>query len=675
MSNPIVKVECDSCNSKYNFGLPKSVLQNPNKPMAFRCSVCGYRFNIQPTDLLEQPDVASQFVRVEDEDTIRVFNSLPQVQELIDDGQINPTANISVFGKAWEKIGSQSDLRFASSDSESEQRISSVETDEVDANFPQKTFKQSEIQEDPSEEMDEQSEAFSEIDPFSTEQQDSEENAIEFEDDITEKMGSQIDVESQSSESHSDEVDEVSFDDWDFTELNDDSDEVSSNKTNDPIGAIEEAVDESADDWDIVDDFDDSLMDDNSKDEEYSDLENNVWEFLNEDELTNEKDLSTKTGKSQRKSDSKESLSPQLSNIAPDRPQPDRTQPARPQLDRAQNVTAELPLESDDWDFEEDWQENSDDLNDEINQEYDKLVSTIPKPDMSTSMFDDLLNLSNKPKVKEWTEPIKEYDVEAEKDVFAKAEEAIVEAFVDDDSHEDVAELNIADVEYEDSDEETPHKSSSKERLSFSDYIPPVPKSKRRDINPVWVFSAILLFCVLLLGYIVWEPTFSPSSSLENEGENGLNPTSDVVASTDGESDGDGMNGGAGSKGGSSNDSQSNTDMTDGFNGEFPVTLPEAAEENLEFDKLDTADSLSRKAWQAYNKENFDKALRLFKLALKKDRDHQYAIVGIGKTLEAIGQIEDGSAELCKAIESAKASAMDVVYWQSMADQNNHLCN
>ena len=79
MSSPKVQIRCDSCNTKYNFALPPSVLEDPSTPIRFRCSVCAYRFNVEPDKLLAQQGAAANVIRIKQNDQLIIHQSIEEV--------------------------------------------------------------------------------------------------------------------------------------------------------------------------------------------------------------------------------------------------------------------------------------------------------------------------------------------------------------------------------------------------------------------------------------------------------------------------------------------------------------------------------------------------------------------------------------------------------------------
>ena len=99
MTTPNVQISCDSCTAKYNFGLPSAILQRPDKAMLFRCSACGYRFQIQPEDILNQDEVADTIILVKSS-KLNVHHNLQEVVDKIEEGVYVDTDIVRIFGSS-----------------------------------------------------------------------------------------------------------------------------------------------------------------------------------------------------------------------------------------------------------------------------------------------------------------------------------------------------------------------------------------------------------------------------------------------------------------------------------------------------------------------------------------------------------------------------------------------
>ena len=661
MSNPLVEIQCASCNSKYNFALPNSVVQNPTKPMSFKCSVCGHRFSIQPDTLLEQPKVASEFIRVKGEQGLAVFRSLQEVQDAITDGIYQNTDTISIFGSAWSIMGDQDTLRFASSQEPEHVDVESQRYDEQDS---EQEF--SEI--DPFSEMD----SMSDVSVGSTKNEpvvpDMDDWTISEE--VPDNMTSTTSVSAEHpSVTTTSSVDTVEDDDWsidDIIEENMDTAHMDTSADDAPSTVFSDVDDWSMESWDVGD----STEDDAQKTVEPT-VDADMWSDFAIDMIAEEEQTDAKMS----------SLMGEEADTV------------------ANNAVQEADLDdwaldtgNDDWDIEEDVSESGASVSPNVSSQDTAVKSgtTIDVDDdfatMVWSEFDSDDNSaealpkqvsSTKSRVvpQELIEdsvaqkPV-EFDIFVPEDDSQDVESVIeepeliehIEEFEDDDEQEFVVdETAIEEISSEDNGER------KKQQLSFSNYVPKIPKSQRKDINPLWVISGIALFSLLVLIYVTWTP-----EELEEEFY-GMETNSDKLIEGDGDFEG----------------LQQNTDLeeqTEEQNGiaeggdgieipeNFPIILPASQEETLNIPPDATVDEISRLGWIAYNKDNLRVAEKLFGKALQKKANHADALFGLGKVKEAQGDMVMAMSKYCRAADLPDIQYDEVMYIVHTAEQTGELC-
>ena len=165
MSSPKVQIRCDSCNTKYNFALPPSVLDEPEVPIRFRCSVCAYRFNVEPDKLLEQQGASANIIRVKSNEKLLIHQELSEVQIKLDTSEYLPTDVISTHGSDWIMLSEHPDLRIGDAAEDDQEDDASEEViDEVD-------------------DVSSEQQDWTQLDPFS----ESEEGSVAAEDDAVEE--------------------------------------------------------------------------------------------------------------------------------------------------------------------------------------------------------------------------------------------------------------------------------------------------------------------------------------------------------------------------------------------------------------------------------------------------------------------------------------------------------
>ena len=107
---------------------------------------------------------------------------------------------------------------------------------------------------------------------------------------------------------------------------------------------------------------------------------------------------------------------------------------------------------------------------------------------------------------------------------------------------------------------------------------------------------------------------------------------------------------------------------------ERPPKPVEPEEEDLNIEKDETIDDISRRGWQALNTNNPDIAIRLFKVVLQKKPNHFYASAGLGRAYESRGQIELAGRQYCNTAGIPTIDYDDMQYWLGYAEQVGTFC-
>jgi hypothetical protein len=198
-----------------------------------------------------------------------------------------------------------------------------------------------------------------------------------------------------------------------------------------------------------------------------------------------------------------------------------------------------------------------------------------------------------------------------------------------------------------------------KKRLSFSNRVPDVQKIEKREVNQVFVFAGIIMLCIGVLGYVIW------NSESESQDFSGMEVKSNLLKemeeakkglqendNTDGTApDGTEAVDGEETPSDLSEDGLLAEEVPTPFEDPFPQVLPDVPEEGLDFANDKSPRALSREGYRALKDNKPDLALRLFELALKKEGNFADAVLGMGKTFQQRGEMEKAMELFCRHAE------------------------
>ena len=92
----------------------------------------------------------------------------------------------------------------------------------------------------------------------------------------------------------------------------------------------------------------------------------------------------------------------------------------------------------------------------------------------------------------------------------------------------------------------------------------------------------------------------------------------------------------------------SETTTTEDFQDPYPQVLPDVPEESIDFANDKSSRELTREGYRALKDGNPDKAIKLFQLALEKDKGFADAFMGLGKSYQKRGEIEQAKEAFCR---------------------------
>ena len=118
MNTPTIRIDCASCGTTYRLPLPKVLVTKPHKSMSFRCNNCSYKFQIQPKEILDQPEVAKTLILVDVRDKLHIPSSIDEVKEGVKKGHYFAEDIIRLYGKQWALMGDVEELKEAFSEQE-----------------------------------------------------------------------------------------------------------------------------------------------------------------------------------------------------------------------------------------------------------------------------------------------------------------------------------------------------------------------------------------------------------------------------------------------------------------------------------------------------------------------------------------------------------------------------
>ena len=198
-----------------------------------------------------------------------------------------------------------------------------------------------------------------------------------------------------------------------------------------------------------------------------------------------------------------------------------------------------------------------------------------------------------------------------------------------------------------------------KQRLSFSNKVPEVKKVKKREINGLHAFAIIVLFCIVVIAGTWWKsnkdkqefagletnsnvlkPATEEQKGLrESDKEDGQAPENDTIQEGDADPSMDPM---------TKSGDMSETTSTEGFQDPYPQVLPDVPEESIDFANDKSSRELTREGYRALKDGNPDKAIKLFQLALEKDKGFADAVMGLGKSYQKRGEIDQAKEAFCR---------------------------
>ena len=633
MSNPSVSIQCESCSTDYNFALPNFVVRNPQKPMAFRCSVCGYRFNVDPKELLVQPSVGASFVLVDKNGTWQVHRTLEEVQNAVADDEIPADAYVRVFGEEWEKIESSS--HFLSNREETEALVEEIIEDFIPEN---------EIEDE------ESSEQFVTEEAQSTAPAPEEISASDLE-----KLISVFDEDDTDDEERSEAIDDFSSEQQDWSALDPFSEEQKVEEEPQPKGlsAPEEAP---------------------------------VRKGLSAPELSSpEEDAPQRKGLSSPGLSASGLLSPEEVPVrkglsSPESSAPAEEAPVRKGLSAPEGEAPQRKGLSSPEISAPDFDDTPQSIKIQPEEE-DLALSDIDDPDKEKRELDEYLEFREEEenKSKNSDELSGEVWADFEDDASDGSEEAMAEEFsesdgtskgskypADEDTHlKEVGDVSFEGFGYDEESEEEADKTF--ERLSF--FENEEDKKPKKEINPLYVLAAIVLFAIGSLAYAYI------ANIKENANLKGLQTNSDRLteATEDKEAllEASGRNEEDDSID-SVEEQLATTNMGTYLN---PTMLPDSEGEDLSIETNDTVEDISRRAWEAYNTGNADMAIRLFKVVLERDPNNVYGVSGLGSSYEMRGQNDLAISQYCQVVNIPSIDSEDLEFWLGHAEQLGSFCN
>lgn len=615
MSAPIIQVDCASCGTTYRLALPKVLVNKPQKSMSFRCNHCSYKFQIQPKEILEQEAVAATLILVE-ADGFHVHHNLESVADLIEKGTYTAEDTIRVFGQEWSMMADEPSLSelFQNDEVLSEEPppeegvttpgdLENREEDESRISDVSLDFDESEDQHDAA--LSEQD--FSEIDPFSE------------------------------GYSHSQQLDEED------------------SGADEYFGAVEESLD--------ADFFGDSLA--SAIDDEFDDFVVDTIESFEDSkaEIDVEFDASFDSLDQEHTIEATADVDHAIvDSLGFD---DDVTRVGAALEDAAEStLMAEFNDEIDESeeDFEDDfavqaiqanlWEELEDSVDDVANHTEN---TTRRDSGLSDDSFGD-----------------GGYDVQSTKSSLLKAGDEsslMVPKMEFDDGFETgfVEDANLAEDSIQKSTIDGASESKPKQRLSFSNKVPEVKTVKKREINPLYFFAAVVLFCIGLIGYFSWKSVEKQNANFAGI-ETNSNLLKPMVEAKDGlqqntKEDGiapentEGSDGTEEASGLPTNDTDIapdsepvNTDITESapYANPYPAVLPDVPEESYDFANDKSSRELTREGYRALKDGKLDQAKKLFELALEKDKNFADAVLGLGKTFQKRGELPLAKEAFCR---------------------------
>ena len=609
MSTPIIQVDCASCGTTYRLALPNVLVNKPHKSMSFRCNHCSYKFQIQPKEILEQDAVAETLILVE-ADGFHVHHNLETVADLIQDGTYRAEDTIRVFGQEWSMMADEPSLAGLFQNGQEPENQKQDEQDghgqDDDASVREAVLSTDSAAEQAGED--------SHISDVALDFDESEDN---IDASNSEHEFSEIDPFSEGYSVHPDEGDQKGAEDTlDADFFADSLDSGLDDEFDDFVVDTIQSFDESIDDPDLNIETSFDSFDQEHTVEATADVDHAiVFENEDEDDVTRVIDTA----------------SPQ-------------------EVDAT--LMAEFNTDEDDDSFEDDFAVQAIQAN-----LWDELESSA-EDDPEDSLPVGTNSLHDEHHIQ---------SVQSTKNALLMTDNAssamVPEMELDDDVASNLdGESKLTESTVEQS-ESIDKENKPKQRLSFSNKVPEVKTVKKREVNPLYFFAAVVLFCIGLIGYFSWK-------SVEQQNANfaGVETNSNLLKPMTSEKDGlqqntkeDGVAPeNMASENGDKEPSKLPTNDLDAsaegkedvelaqYENPYPTVLPDVPEESFDFANDKSSRELTREGYRALKDGRLDQAKKLFELALEKDENFADAVLGLGKTFQKRGELPLAKEAFCR---------------------------
>ena len=80
----------------------------------------------------------------------------------------------------------------------------------------------------------------------------------------------------------------------------------------------------------------------------------------------------------------------------------------------------------------------------------------------------------------------------------------------------------------------------------------------------------------------------------------------------------------------------------------YPQVLPDVPEESFDFANDKSSRELTREGYRALKDGKPDQAIKLFELALEKDQRFADAVMGLGKSYQKTGELDQAKEAYCR---------------------------
>ena len=677
-SAPIIQVDCASCGTNYRLALPRVLVERPHKSMSFRCNHCSYKFQIQPKNILEQEAVASTLILVES-NGFHVHHNLESVADLIENGTYAAEDTIRVFGQAWSMMGDEPSL---ASLFKGEEQVN--EEQAFDENVEEQAFEEppSEMGEEPDEEDVNTSDVPLHFDEYANSD---DPNRVEAD---SEQDFSEIDP---FSEGYS-----TAIEDNESTEILEDS--LDADFFADAFDQLEEQEDvfDTGPDDDLGNDLGNNLGDDDLSNDDFDDLviedvdlDEDVFENVESEPFEAEDTPETTADLGQNiMEDFADDVTQVIST--PEGVEEPSAQDLNEPLEafEAENRDSALLTGFDDDDFEDIdnefavqaieanlWEELEDSEEDEVPLAASPEPAPVAEDEPQSVQSTKSALLADSEFIDQTKSNVDDMQIEASPSAM------VPEMEVDDDVSDSKSQALPSQAKIE----------KPKQRLSFSNKVPEVKKVKKREVNGLHAFALIVLFCIVVIAGTLLKinrdkqefagietnsdrlkPMTTEKEGLrENDNEKGQAPDSEnaeegtELASLDSEEQG----------------SADEAIDAGQFVDPFPQVLPDVPEESVDFANDKSSRELTREGYRALKEGNPDLAIKLFELALEKDTGFAEAVMGLGKSYQERGELEQAKDAYCRHAnlppESFSQSTMveDVSISQGIVSQLGLTCD